>query len=293
MAIHACPSCGAAFRSYPQSRRSGHTLFRCPSCGLVGWVERDELVLPDVVELDGIDVASTADWVANKREATDAAPHNEALDHLEALVGDATGKKLYDVGAGGGEFLALARKRGWTVGGNDIVRAMVDLAHTSNDVELDLGDIAKLEIEPQDAITLWCVIAHVADPAALLRACHDRLAPGGVLFLQTPHRTTVDRAAMGALRMSRGRVNRWIDRRLAGHHWILQSKASMVAMLEAAGFTDVEVKPRARYSMTTYAYAASLGMDNKASRAATKLIDRMIAREWAPRIVLDAYARRP
>ncbi|TWG93976.1 methyltransferase family protein [Nocardioides sp. J9] len=295
MSVTACPACASAWlKSYPVSRRTGRSNFRCRSCGLVGWSERAELVLPDTVSLDEISVEDRAAWVALKRNHAAEAAQAEVLDELAArLDGGPQDRLLYDIGTGDAQFLAVARERGFRVRGNDLMEANVALAKRSYDVEVDLGDLSTLDVPEQDAVTMWCVLAHVAEPEALLQSSFDVLKPGGTLFLQTPRRSKVDTAALAVTAAARGRMSRWVDRRIAPHHWHLHTAESMTAALRAVGFVDVEVIPRARYSLNSGAYLASMGVPARAAGAVGRATDRFIDRGWAPRIVLEAYARKP
>ena len=295
MSVTACPACGSPrLKNYRPSRRTGRNNFRCRGCGLVGWSDRADLVLPDTVGLDEISVEERAAWVASKRDHAAEAAQVEVLDELGArLEGGPQGRLLYDIGTGDGQFLAVASKRGYQVRGNDLMEANVVLAAQSHGVEVDLGDLAVLDVPAQDAVTMWCVLAHVADPEALLQSSFDLLKPGGTLFLQTPRRSKVDSAALRVSAAARGRMSRWVDRRIAPHHWHLHTAQSMSAALRAVGFVDVEVIPRARYSLNSGAYLASLGVPARAAGAVGRTTDRLIDRGWAPRIVLEAYARKP
>lgn len=239
-------------------------------------------------------VEHRAAWFQLKRSGVTEKAWAEALDHIETKLGGADGHRLYDVGAGDGDFLRVARERGFKVGGNDLLAAAVEIARAEYEVELDLGDLSVLDPgDDWDAVTLWCVLAHVPDPEQLLRDAARLLRPGGVLFLQTPRRSSVDRAALGALRGTGGRVTRLTDRRIAHHHWLLQTTHSMTRLLERVGFTDIEVRPRARYSLQATPYLQSLGVTGRTGRLAARAIDALLDKELGPRIVLDAFARRP
>lgn len=294
MPIVTCPGCGStSLKSYAPSRRTERRNFRCRSCGLLGWSDRADLVMPDSVGLDEISVEAREAWIASKRTSTADAAYDEALDRLESRLGDPNGRRIYDIGAGDGLFLAHAAKRGYDVRGNDLIQANVEIAKARYDIPLDLGDISTLELEPVDAVTLWCVIAHVEDPTSLLQHSYDLLGPGGAIFLQTPRRTWVDRAALGVAEAAKGRLTHWSDRRIAPHHWLLHTARSMKATLESLGFVDVEVLPRARYSLDSHTYLRSMGVPSGAARGLAKAADGMIRGGLAPRIVLEAYARKP
>ena len=172
--------------------------------------------------------------------------------------------------------------------------AAVEIAHTEYDIDLDLGDIATIAVpSTYDAVTLWCVLAHVPQPDDLLRGSFDLLKPGGVIYLQTPYECTMDRAALASLTASKGRVSKLVDRRIAGHHWFLHTKKSMTIALQRAGFVDIEVEPRGRYPLQTTAYLQSLGVKGRPGEVAGRAIDQLIDKGAAPKIVLDVFARRP
>lgn len=294
MTLPTCPACHAdAPRLYPPSRRTGRLNFRCRSCGTAGWAERDDTVL-DPVGLDVISVEERAKWFALKRTDVVRGRWDAVLDRLDERLGGLAGRSLYDVGAGDGHFLAVARERGMTVGGNELLAAAVEIARDEYDVSLDLGDLTRLAGAGQhDAVTMWCVLAHVPHLRETLAATFDRLTPGGVLYLQTPHLCAVDRFALGVLRLAGGRVSRWVDRRIAEHHWILFTADSLRTKLERHGFVDVQVRPKALYSLQAAPYLASLGVRGRTGRLVGRVVDRLLDRGLAPRIVLEAYARKP
>lgn len=294
MAIQACPACRSQqLKFYRASRRSGRRNFRCRSCGLIGWRDRADLVLPDTVGLEDISIEERAAWVASKRGHAAHSAQADVLDHLSSRLGDAHDRALYDIGTGDGQFLTVAADRGFRVRGNDLIEANVHLAAREYDVEVDLGDLSTLDVPEQDAVTMWCVLAHVAEPEALLQSSFDILRPGGLLFLQTPRRTRIDTAAVAVSAAARGRLSLWVDRRIAPHHWHLHTAASMTAALEAVGFVDVEVIPKARYSLNSGSYLRSMGVPARIAGLLGRITDHFIDRGWAPRIVLEAYARRP
>ncbi|KQY56936.1 MULTISPECIES: class I SAM-dependent methyltransferase [unclassified Nocardioides] len=298
MAVQTCPACHSrGLHPYPVSRRTGRRNFRCTSCGLVGWGQRDELAPVETVGLDTISVEQREAWFQLKRDGVTAAAWAETLDELSSRLGLETGAgqpKIYDIGAGDGAFLDFARSRGYDVGGNELLEAAIEIARSKFDIDLDLGDLSALDLPAaNDAVTLWCVLAHVPSPDELLDECFSLLKPGGVLFLQTPYRCTIDAMALGALRASRGRVSRWVDRRIAQHHWLLHTRRSMTVALERAGFVDVQVTPQARYSLQAAPYLASLGLKGRGGEVVSKGVDRLLDKGLAPRIVLDVYARRP
>jgi hypothetical protein len=143
-----------------------------------------------------------------------------------------------------------------------------------------------------DAVTMWCVLAHTNDGPGMVAGAADLLKPGGILFVQTPHRTFADRLFIGAKSATQGRVSRLSDRRLAVHHRILHTRRSITALLERHGFVDIEVQPQARYSLSSEAYLASMRTPSWALGPASKVMDLAVQSPLAPRIVLDVRARK-
>ncbi|MCX6399647.1 MAG: class I SAM-dependent methyltransferase [Propionibacteriales bacterium] len=294
-----CPACaGARVHTAVASRATGRRISDCRDCGVHFWQDHEDAERLEAIELQ-IEWSDDdySNWVDIKREKVGPEAWREALgwvrDALPSRAAD-TAPVMYDVGAGDGEFLSVARDDfGFSVTGNEIVAGAVKLAKDRHDVDLDLGDLSSLgHKETVDAVTLWCVLAHVTDTDQLLRDTHTMLRPGGVLFLQTPHWTKADALAHAAKRATGGRFSKVPDRRIAQHHWILHTRASITAQLTRLGFVDVVAEPRLRYTLTSEAYIASMSPPAWSVRPASKMLDRLIASPVAPRIVLDVRARK-
>jgi len=161
-------------------------------------------------------------------------------------------------------------------------------------IDLHLGDLSTIEGSNLfDAVTMWCVLAHVSDPQALLAGCLRILKPGGVLFMQTPRWSALDATALAASRMSRGKMSRVIDRRLSDTHMRLHSSRSMSQALQTVGFETITTESRVRYSFETTHYLASLGVPKRARKSISSSVDWLLDRDLFFRNVLDVYARKP
>jgi 2-polyprenyl-3-methyl-5-hydroxy-6-metoxy-1,4-benzoquinol methylase len=114
----------------------------------------------------------------------------ELLSQKMALVH----AKIADMGCGaGGASLQLARRG-----------AKVTAIDRQQDLLLQLGEAAQKEHlavtvqcrnlndwqaeEPLNAILLWDVLEHVADPLLLLQHCREFLKPNGLIWLSTPNK---------------------------------------------------------------------------------------------------------
>lgn len=98
---------------------------------------------------------------------------------------------VVDIGCAGGGFLVSAISAGWDAWGFDVsegsrkVAAGIPLVKAEN-VVIAPGFKAELFGRQFQAVHCSEVIEHVESPRELLRECHEALAPGGVMFLQTP-----------------------------------------------------------------------------------------------------------
>jgi SAM-dependent methyltransferase len=93
--------------------------------------------------------------------------------------------RLLDIGCGSGEFLSLARERGWNVEGVEISPRGATLARRrSLAVYPTVGD---LKDEAYDVVTLWNVVDFFPRPLEQMRQICRVLAPGGAALVRTPN----------------------------------------------------------------------------------------------------------
>lgn len=293
VATRRCEAClSDSLRRHKASQKTGNVIIECRSCGLHALADRPAMdTLTTMLDMDRDRYAT---WVGTTRTHTIEASHREVLARLSELIGPVENRSLFDVGAGDGGFLALARDSGFQPTGNDLAQGAIDLARESHGIDLMLGDLAVLD-DPglHDVVTMWCVLAHVPDGETLLRDALRVLRPGGILYLQTPRWSAMDRMGMAAHDATRGNATKITDRRLALHHMCLHSAKSMRQLLERLGYEVVSIEPRARYSLTTPKYLDSLGVPPKMRDRMSGIIDGFVDRDWFFRNILDVYARKP
>lgn len=109
---------------------------------------------------------------------------------VKSVLRGATAQRgvLLDVGCATGEFLEQFHgMSGWDVVGIEVVPEAAASARAKGlkIIEEGLAD-AGLEREGFDAVTLWDVLEHMADPAGALQTCFHLLKPGGVLVIKAP-----------------------------------------------------------------------------------------------------------
>jgi SAM-dependent methyltransferase len=150
------------------------------------------------------------------------------------------GRRLLDVGCGGGQFLDLARKHGWTPTGMEVSPPGAALARRRGfPVYEALGDLPD---DTFDAVTLWNVVDFFARPVEQMQEIRRVLTPGGLVFVRTPNAIF----QLAAWRLSRVVV--WppaLARLVADSHYFqptIWGPATLRALLRRAGFTDVRVR---------------------------------------------------
>lgn len=107
------------------------------------------------------------------------------------------GKKLLDVGCGGGILAEAMAQRGARVTGIDMGEAPLQVAklhalESGAQVEylrIPAEELAAGQPESFDIVTCLEMLEHVPDPASVIRACADLAKPDGHLFFSTINRT--------------------------------------------------------------------------------------------------------
>lgn len=118
------------------------------------------------------------------------------LDFIDTRVGGLKGKRVVDVGCGGGILAESMALRGAQVLGIDMSEAPLAVAKLH---QLESGavleyrritaeELAETEAASFDVVTCMEMLEHVPDPASTIRACAQMVKPGGYLFFSTINR---------------------------------------------------------------------------------------------------------
>lgn len=109
-------------------------------------------------------------------------------DLLNQLKGFAKGRRLLEVGIGGGELIAVAQEMGFDTFGLDISLNAVHNARQLFAVNVECIDFMKFQPDAKyDIICMGDVIEHIADPKTAIRRAGGMLEPGGLLWISTPN----------------------------------------------------------------------------------------------------------
>lgn len=151
--------------------------------------------------------------------------------------------RLLDVGTAGGSFLFAARRQGWTVAGCEPSRWLCNWAREHYGIDVAPGTLFEQRYAEAsfDAVTLWDVLEHTPDPAAVVRECRRVLKPSGVLVVNYPD------------------IGSWIAR-LMGRRWVFLLSVHLYyftpdtirALLTQAGYTVEEIRPHVQYLQLGY-----------------------------------------
>jgi 2-polyprenyl-3-methyl-5-hydroxy-6-metoxy-1,4-benzoquinol methylase len=252
----ACSLCGSE-RSRVRYRETGSMhaknsseAFRCTSAWSLGHGEIVECLqcgllytksIPKAEELENL-YAGVVDFVYLREEAGRRQTFEQCLDQIERVCPRG---RLLDVGCYTGAFLDVAAARGWDACGVEPSRWAFENATKVKGLTVFNGSLLSVapRFEPGsfDAVTMWDVIEHLADPLGDVTATRDLLKPKGWLFL-----TTFDIRSLAG-RLLGGRYPFLMHMHL--HYFSAQT---IRTLLETAGFASVEIFPHHKVLSARY-----------------------------------------
>jgi 2-polyprenyl-6-hydroxyphenyl methylase/3-demethylubiquinone-9 3-methyltransferase len=118
------------------------------------------------------------------------------IDFIEEQTGSLLGKKVLDIGCGGGILSEALAQRGAIVTGLDMVKASLDVANLHRlesgvTVEYILStaeDWANSHQQQYDLVTCLEMLEHVPDPSSIVLACAQLVKPEGKVVFSTINR---------------------------------------------------------------------------------------------------------
>lgn len=218
----ACALCGsdAARRFYDESS----LWVRCSGCGLVyqnPQPVRDEL-------LDRYDREYFQYEVENETTFLGLMKKGLADVGFEAIEAGLDGeKRIVDIGCATGMLIASMKERGWIEKGVEVCGPAVEYARTKRGVDIFEGILEEAGIAGSTIDVVHCshLIEHLNDPLGFVLEAKRILKPGGYFIVTTPN-------VMGF----QARLFRTGWRSMIADHLYLFSKATLIALVQKAGF---------------------------------------------------------
>jgi len=117
------------------------------------------------------------------------------LGYIDASAG-LQGKRVLDVGCGGGILSEAMAAQGAEVTGIDMGEAPLEVARLHllesglevNYLRIPVEEMAREQPASFDVVTCMEMLEHVPDPGSVIQACHDLVKPGGRVFFSTLNR---------------------------------------------------------------------------------------------------------
>jgi SAM-dependent methyltransferase len=128
------------------------------------------------------------DWIAREFDADcKDAIFGEILRSLSGRL-DGSRRRLLDVGAHAGRFIAVARRAGWLAEGLELNPKTAAYAAHRTGARIRHLNVRTLDAGPggYDAVTITDVLEHIPQPLAVLARIADLLAPGGWIAVKVP-----------------------------------------------------------------------------------------------------------
>lgn len=118
------------------------------------------------------------------------------IGYIQQHAGDLAGKKILDIGCGGGILAEALAEKGAIVTGIDMAEmslkvAKMHLHESGYDIDyqkIPVEEFAKDNAAEYDVITCLEMLEHVPDPASIINAAASMLKPDGDLFFSTINR---------------------------------------------------------------------------------------------------------
>jgi 2-polyprenyl-6-hydroxyphenyl methylase/3-demethylubiquinone-9 3-methyltransferase len=152
----------------------------------------------DQAELDKFSALAARWWDPDSEFKPLHAINPLRLDWIREMVGSLAGKRILDVGCGGGILSESMAAEGAEVTGIDLAEKSLKVARLhglESGIKVEyravpVEQLAQEQPERYDVVTCMEMLEHVPDPASIVRACATLVQPGGWVFFSTLNRNS-------------------------------------------------------------------------------------------------------
>lgn len=150
----------------------------------------------DQAELDKFGALASRWWDPESEFKPLHAINPLRLEWIQESVGSLAGKKVLDVGCGGGILSEAMARSGAQVTGIDLADKSLKIAKLhglESGVKVEYRKVPAEQLAAEqpgqyDVVTCMEMLEHVPDPASIVRACAALTKPGGWVFFSTLNR---------------------------------------------------------------------------------------------------------
>jgi SAM-dependent methyltransferase len=255
--IETCPLCGGAermryaqgFDYESQTCRNHWTFWQCAACEGV-WLDPR----PAAKELPVIYPPTYYAYAMSETLSPLLLKGKDILDRMKLRgIRNRLGRNprtYLDVGCGDGRYMRQFADSGMpreNIYGIDLPStALPKLRDAGFNVwEGRVEDCTMIAPGSLDLITMFHVIEHVEDPIAVMRKFAEWLAPGGILAMETPNTSSIDRRLFSS---------GWWGGFHIPRHWILFNAKSMVRAIEKVGLEQTGLVYQTGHSFWLYSF---------------------------------------
>ena len=161
-----------------------------------GQQEMTEHVNVDSAEIDKFAAMASRWWDPNSefKPLHDINPLR--LDYIIEHSNGLEGKKVLDIGCGGGILSESMAHKGAIVTGSDLGEAQINVARLHaleteteiNYIQQSAESLAEESPESYDVVTCLEMLEHVPDPSSIVKSCYELVKPGGHVYFSTLNR---------------------------------------------------------------------------------------------------------